>query len=97
MRLGFYNLTKCSTLNSSFFKHPVFNSAQDRIFSDLATIAEYKERMEAALTDFHKWTETAQNEWPWRDLEESMEFELDSETLFAILNEYTTDQFWSMT
>ncbi|WOG27749.1 hypothetical protein P6910_24910 [Endozoicomonas sp. 8E] len=46
----------------SFFKYHVFNSAQGRIFGDLATIAEYKERMEVTLTDFHKWSETAQNE-----------------------------------
>ncbi|WP_422136466.1 HipA family kinase [Endozoicomonas sp. ALD040] len=38
----------------SFFKYHVFNSEQGRIFSDLATIAECKERMEVALTDFHK-------------------------------------------
>ena len=81
----------------SFFKYHVFSFAQDRVFSDLATIAEYKERMDSALTDFYRWAETAQNTWPWKDLEEAIEFELDSEALFAILNEYTTDRFWSMT
>ena len=81
----------------SFFKHHIFTSAKEQTFTDLATIAEYKERMEDALIDFHSWAETAQNEWPWRDLEESREFELDSNSLFAILNEYTTNQFWSMT
>ncbi|MGO0307482.1 HipA family kinase [Endozoicomonas acroporae] len=81
----------------SFFQHHIFASARKRICTDLATIAEYKERMEAALSDFHVWAETAKNEWPWRDLEETREFELDSDSLFAILNQYTTDQFWSMT
>ena len=81
----------------SFFKHHLFNASRERICTDLATIAEYKERMETALTDFQLWAETAQKEWSWRDLEETREFELDSDSLFAILNEYSTDQFWSMT
>ena len=81
---------------ASFFRNHIFASAKKRVFSDLASIAEYQVKMQAALADFHQWAEIAQNEWPWLDLEETREFELDSDALFAILNEYSTDEFWSM-
>ena len=75
-----------------FFRNHIFASAKKRVFSDLASIAEYQVKMQAALADFHQWAEIAQNEWPWLDLEETREFELDSDALFAILNEYSTDR-----
>ncbi len=65
-------------------------------FRILLLLIEYQVKMQAALADFHQWAEIAQNEWPWLDLEETREFELDSDALFAILNEYSTDEFWSM-
>ncbi len=80
----------------SFFSDHVFSSARDRVFGDLATIAEYKERMDKALLGFQQSVDTVSREWPWLDIEETRPFELDSDAFLSILNEYNTPQFWSM-
>jgi hypothetical protein len=35
-------------------------------------------------------------EWQWLDIEQSIQVDIDYATVWAILNRYQQDQFWSM-
>ncbi|MCW7555950.1 hypothetical protein NX722_25640 [Endozoicomonas gorgoniicola] len=80
----------------SFFEHHIFSEAKHRIFTDLAHIAEYRDKIAQAISEFQPAVDVIKEVWPWRDLEETRPFELDSAALLAILEEYKNNDFWSM-
>lgn len=92
-----HNLTFDSDVTEkSFFEHHIFSEAKDRVFSDLAYIAEYRDKISKVILEFHPAVEVILDAWPWRDLEETRPFELDSAALLSILEEYKNRDFWSM-
>ena len=60
----------------SFFDNHIFSMARERIFGDLVMEADYKKRMERALSGFQVSVDTILETWPWLDLEETRPFQL---------------------
>jgi hypothetical protein len=82
--------------DDDFFAYHLFREYKDELFNDIEVRASYIARLDRALAEFNTVKDSLPAEWQWLDIDQSIEVDIDYATVWAILNRYQQDQFWSM-